>query len=509
MVKGQPEVSAMLRFKAAGIDDDLGKLHDLTCPAYHPDEVAKYHPFADFSTVIDERAWMRKALAAASGPTDVAKAATQMWNSVAILKAADPGMLNDFRLAAYKAFRDANPGPATYPTPGSVSPMRYYRPLVTDGHEASSPGHDGPNSSPGGGLLGAERALVRPAPARRRPPVTQPQSHEAGRRRIPRHPGRPGAAPVRPHGERPGPHGTRPGPRPAVPPVPRSVPPGLPGLPAAPLPAAEGHPVPAVAGIGKGEDAERRRSTKSADPGGSSPAPVAAVSKAPAEVDGQFMDADVYKGFKKMRKKLGKKVLSGKMTVDEARSRMGRQFAQKAAEPAEAAVAEVGSVAAPSRPDRQPEPRDRATYHGLLTPDLIKAAVAEALRAQSVPLEAVTVGNVGADPEVIKAAVAEALAPVMEQFHTKLAEQQRVIDAIADQPDPATAAFSGLAYRPALTKAARPAGVTEIAESHAAQARQLVRQELENTYYTHSDPAAREAAAQAIARLGSGGHTMT
>ena len=137
MVKGQPEVSAMLRFKAAGIDDDLGKLHDLTCPAYHPDEVAKYHPFADFSTVIDERAWMRKALAAASGPTDVAKAATQMWNSVAILKAADPGMLNDFRLAAYKAFRDANPGPATYPTPGSVSPMRYCRPLVTDGHEAS------------------------------------------------------------------------------------------------------------------------------------------------------------------------------------------------------------------------------------------------------------------------------------------------------------------------------------------------------------------------------------
>ena len=37
MVKGQPEVSAMLRFKAAGIEDDLGKLHDLTCPAYHPE----------------------------------------------------------------------------------------------------------------------------------------------------------------------------------------------------------------------------------------------------------------------------------------------------------------------------------------------------------------------------------------------------------------------------------------------------------------------------------------
>ena len=98
----------------------------------------------------------------------------------------------------------------------------------------------------------------------------------------------------------------------------------------------EGHPVPAVAGIGKGE--ERARGRQERGPRGSAAAPVAAVVKAPAEVDGQFMDADVYKGFKKMRKKLGKKVLSGKMTVDEARTRIGRQFAQKAAEPAEAAV---------------------------------------------------------------------------------------------------------------------------------------------------------------------------
>ena len=32
-----------------------------------------------------------------------------------------------------------------------------------------------------------------------------------------------------------------------------------------------------------------------------------------------------------MRKKLGKKVLSGSMTVDEARAKLGRQFAQKGA----------------------------------------------------------------------------------------------------------------------------------------------------------------------------------
>src|SRR6185312_15215299 len=63
-------------------------------------------------------------------------------------KTADPAFLNDCRMAAYKAFRDANPGPSSYPTPGSISPQRYNRPLVTEGHEASSPGHDGPNSSP-------------------------------------------------------------------------------------------------------------------------------------------------------------------------------------------------------------------------------------------------------------------------------------------------------------------------------------------------------------------------
>ena len=57
------------------------------------------------------------------------------------------------------------------------------------------------------------------------------------------------------------------------------------------------------------------------------------------------VDADVYKGFKKQRKKLGKKVLAGKMTVDEARAKMGRRFAQKAAERRRAG----GCVAVPGR----------------------------------------------------------------------------------------------------------------------------------------------------------------
>ena len=47
-----------------------------------------------------------------------------------------------------------------------------------------------------------------------------------------------------------------------------------------------------------------------------------------------------------MRKKLGKKVLSGKMTVDEARARMGRQFAQKGDGEPQEAVQKAATVPA-------------------------------------------------------------------------------------------------------------------------------------------------------------------
>src|SRR5262249_17921411 len=56
------------------------------------------------------------------------------------------------------------------------------------------------------------------------------------------------------------------------------------------------------------------------------PAPVAASLKAEPEQDGQFGDADIWKGMKKKRKKLARQVLDGSMTVDEARSRLGRTF---------------------------------------------------------------------------------------------------------------------------------------------------------------------------------------
>ena len=45
IIKSSPEVAAILRFRAVGIDPELGRLHDLTCPAYHPDDVQRCHPF--------------------------------------------------------------------------------------------------------------------------------------------------------------------------------------------------------------------------------------------------------------------------------------------------------------------------------------------------------------------------------------------------------------------------------------------------------------------------------
>ena len=74
----------------------------------------------------------------------------------------------------------------------------------------------------------------------------------------------------------------------------------------------ESRPIPPAAGLGKAVEA---------------PEQVAAISKAP-EVPAEVLES-IEKG---MRKKLGKKVLSGKITVDEARSKMGRMRAQKMAE---------------------------------------------------------------------------------------------------------------------------------------------------------------------------------
>jgi len=145
---GDHEGSASMRLKMLNVPTDYGTLHDLTCPCFHPDDVAKSYPRYDL-TSLDPNHWQRKAFElAASAPLDQARKANELWQHVATLKATDPRYLMEVRSELYKEFRDANPGPGTFPTPGSMNGRSYNRPLVTAGHEAPSPGHDGPNTAP-------------------------------------------------------------------------------------------------------------------------------------------------------------------------------------------------------------------------------------------------------------------------------------------------------------------------------------------------------------------------
>lgn len=143
-----PEFDTVMRLKNLGVPTDIGKLHDLTCPCYHPDDVAKCYPSETLST-LDTDHWQQKAFDAAARDTlDKAREAALLWNQVVTLKNTDPSILMDVKSEAYKAFSDANPGPGTAPTPSTISPERFRHPYLTAGHSAASPGHDGPNTAP-------------------------------------------------------------------------------------------------------------------------------------------------------------------------------------------------------------------------------------------------------------------------------------------------------------------------------------------------------------------------
>jgi hypothetical protein len=140
-------VKAAQRLKSIGVPLDLGTLHDMTCPAFDPMDVNKSYPTDTFAG-LDDIVWQQKALdAAANLPLEEAGKMTQLWQHVSTLKSADSTMLMDLREAAFKSFQDANPGPGTFPTPMELTPVRFRRPLLTDGHEAPSPAHDGPNTA--------------------------------------------------------------------------------------------------------------------------------------------------------------------------------------------------------------------------------------------------------------------------------------------------------------------------------------------------------------------------
>ena len=420
-----PEAAALLRFKTIGLDADLGKLHDLTCPAYDPEDVAKYHPYASFAD-IDTDVWMRKALDAACGPLEHAYSAARAWEAAQLLKQGDPAELNEYRLESHKAFRDANPGPSSYPSPGSMTPGRFARPVITGGHAANSPGYGAPNSSPDV-ASGPPNAMHFDRPPLSAGHQSPSPSHMKADWEYPAQQGVPThinygylekertrAALSMMHDH-----------------LAHQFPMSCPMLAQDAYRQPEERALPVTEGVGK--------------------------SDVPDVTEPEM----VIKARKKMRRKLGKKVLAGTMTVDEARSRIGRDIAQKTGEAAVAGSAE---------------------------PAVVKGVTGTVLT--QVP---------AISPELVKSAVAEAIAPLMERItaqKARLDEQQKVLEAIADRPDPMTAAFTGLALNP-VTKNVRPVAETaEIAE----RTQQMIKRRLQHEWRSSENPAEREAAWAELAK---------
>ena len=141
------QLKAATRLKSIGVTNEMGALHDLLCPAFRPVDAAKAHPAATLTT-LDTGVWQAKASDAVfSGTIEDAGKAAQLWQAAETIKGTDPSVLSELRDEAHKSFQDANPGPGTFPTPMELSPTRFRRPLLTGGHAAASPGHDGPNTA--------------------------------------------------------------------------------------------------------------------------------------------------------------------------------------------------------------------------------------------------------------------------------------------------------------------------------------------------------------------------
>jgi hypothetical protein len=161
---------------------------------------------------------------------------------------------------------------------------------------------------------------------------------------------------------------------------------------------------------------------------------------------------------KQLRRRLEKAVLAGEMDRDEARVQLGLLPLVR-----EGVPLEVESVA-------------------------LKAATATA------PLVAAI------DPEVLKAAVAEAVGPLLERLDKadkRLKEQGKVLDAIADQPDPNVTAYRGVALMgPPATKAVAPAGGAMA--DRAERAQQTLFNAMYEQWRTASSPEDREIAFDAM-----------
>jgi hypothetical protein len=409
------EMAAAMRHKflaASGMTREDALLHDLTCPAFTPEAVAKAFPYATFGA-IDDGSWREKMLADAAGaPLDKAGGMIQMWQHAVTLKSADPQVLHDLRAEAHKAFRDANPGPGSFPTPSHVTPGQFQRPYIHEGHAAPSPQHDAPHSfrAPEGQPSAEDytRGLITEGHASDSPQNDTPR-HEP--QPAPMTPGKPDRVYYR---------GTmRDNARQAMTAMHDHISRVFPDVcPMSPELTGVQKPAPQVPeGVG-------------------GPAPRASKKAAKAKARKQAR-AQAAK-----RRKLERKVVAGKMSISKARKQLGLKPAKGPAK-------------------------------GLAIAKALKARgwTQEQVDTLS-PVPSVT----PLDPDVIKAAITEANAPLLERIAGQdktLRKQRKAIDAIASQPDTTQAPLRGVALNKA---SAAPAGPPLAAESRdLAQAADLMR----------------------------------
>lgn len=147
--------------KQLDVPADLGALHDLLCPGFHPVDSEKCHPAHSLKS-IDVSYWQNEALnAATSAPLPEAAKATDRWQAAETIKSAAterPDEVLDIRHELHKAFKDAQVGPGTAPTPTQIRAGQFKRPHLTDGQARRSSGHDGPNTAevPQGGISASD-----------------------------------------------------------------------------------------------------------------------------------------------------------------------------------------------------------------------------------------------------------------------------------------------------------------------------------------------------------------
>lgn len=451
---------AFLRYKTIGMDAEMGMLHDFTCPAYNPAEVDNLFPLSDVSTLIDVELWQRKALNAATGKSlTEALAAQEAWQAVALLKATGQDEINHYRNEAHKAFRDANPGPMSFPTPCEMSPSKFNRGVITAGQSPNGSGYGSPNSSPhvASGTPNAHHFDRPPLGAGHQSPSP---SHMKASFEYPAEQGVPTQiryAEIEKEKAR------------------RAL---------SMLHDHLNHMFPSSCPM-LDQDAyagEQRHSLQQ---------PVGKAETAGEETTDVL--ADVYKYIRKLEKK----VRAGEITEEEARTKLSRKTAERYAQSVTKQVnkgltSRTEILKALGIKEPKPEPvveKAVAPEAPSVTPDIMKSMMTEILNEQMQPLRE-EIASLKEENSSYKQQV--------EDLRNKEAVNSQRWDALANQPDPSTAAFAGLALNPAVVKNS-PAAITKQADVHEKVQGMMMRQ-LERTWRTSENPAEREAAYNALCK---------